>query len=455
MSVARKSSRIKRFSKYILPAVFDNETVSTNASFSYVEAFKGKIGFQKLIADTITFQKAPNSKFKASAVIGYMIDSVIQGYHRFYHMDALRNDQGYQKIKGTDNPSEKVCRDLLKAMPEESAKEIRALNRKLLELQAQQQQNPREVCLNVDDSVATVFGNQEGAAKGYNPRYKGRPSFKEKIGIIAGTNELLDLTLEDGRHNTNYKFLEFYKSCVEALPKNWILKRVRADRGLFDQDNFKEWEENNIEYVVKAKMQANLQKIIAYVNEHPEDYPWIRIDKVFSAAEITVPLPSWDKARRFILVRKKLPAKVDGQMVLDGDFFKYEYQAIVTNIDYLNATEIFHDYNQRCDIENRIDELKEGFAFDQNSQHNKKCNELFLLIKMVAYNLLNWFKRSILPESMHKHEISTLRRMFLRVGANIVGNGRYRHIRYAPDSWLEWVIRHVRDALSKLEPCMA
>jgi len=123
-------------------------------------------------------------------------------------------------------------------MPEESAKEIRALNRKLLELQAQQQQNPREVCLNVDDSVATVFGNQEGAVKGYNPRYKGRPSFKEKIGIIAGTNELLDLTLEDGRHNTNYKFLEFYKSCVEAMPKNWILKRVRANRRLFDQDNF-------------------------------------------------------------------------------------------------------------------------------------------------------------------------------------------------------------------------
>ncbi len=71
------------------------------------------------------------------------------------------------------------------------------------------------------------------------------------------------------------------------------------------------------------------------------------------------------------------------------DELTYEYQAIVTNIDYLTPEQIFfHEYNQRCNIENKIDELKEGFYFDQNSQTNKKCNELFLLIKkMIAYNL--------------------------------------------------------------------
>ncbi len=37
---------------------------------------------------------------------------------------------------------------------------------------------------------------------------------------------------------------------------------------------------------------------------------------------------------------------------------QYEYQAIVTNIDYLTPVEIFDDYNQRCNIQNKIDELK-------------------------------------------------------------------------------------------------
>jgi len=124
-------------------------------------------------------------------------------------------------------------------------------------------------------------------------------------------------------------------------------------------------------------------KTLTFVNEHPDQYPWTELSKTYSVTEITVPLPSWSKARRFILVRKSLP---ETQIVMDE--LTYEYQAIVTNIDYLTPEQIFHEYNQRCNIENKIDELKEGFYFDQNSQTNKKCNELFLLIKkMIAYNL--------------------------------------------------------------------
>lgn len=59
----------------------------------------------------------------------------------------------------------------------------------------------------------------------------------------------------------------------------------------------------------------------------------------------------------------KLPNHKNGQITIDLDEFKYEYQAIVTNIEYMTPTEIFHEYNQRCDIENKIDELKEGIAF--------------------------------------------------------------------------------------------
>jgi len=60
----------------------------------------------------------------------------------------------------------------------------------------------------------------------------------------------------------------------------------------------------------------------------------------------------------------------------------------------LTAEEVFFDYNQRCDIENKIDELKEGFAFDQNSRRNRDANEMFLLIKMNSLNLHNLFKKT-------------------------------------------------------------
>jgi hypothetical protein len=442
MILSQKQKKMKRFKQLNIKATFDNKTVSSNASFTYVEAFKKIINFRSMIKDSISYQKAPNSTYTTIDIIDFMVDSIILGHSRFLHMDDLRNDSGYIRIKNSNISSEKVCRDLLKTLPDEAKDEFRDLNKKLLALQAQNEQ-PREVMLDFDDTVCTIFGNQEGSANGYNPRYKGRPSFKEKVGVVSKTNELLDLTLEAGTHHSNHNFLDFLESCINILPESWYLKRIRADRGFFDQKNFEYCEDNGFEYIIKAKMQKGVQKIVEYLNEHPDQYPWTNIDKTFSVTEITVPLKAWSKARRFILIKKSLPkTNKKGQMLFDE--FTYEYQAIVTNVDYLTAEEIFNDYNQRCNIENKIDELKEGFSFDENSQINHKCNELFLLIKMIAYNLHNWFKRAFLPEDLHHHEITTIRRIFYKVAGNIVGNSWYKHIRFAPNKLLERIIPYIR-----------
>jgi hypothetical protein len=446
MSLPQNNTKINSFNKLNIPAKFDSRTVSSCPAFSYLEAAKSSIDFKSLISDNISYQKAPNAIFQPADIIDFMVDTSILGYSRFSHYENLREDAGYLQIKNFNVPSEKVCRDLLKAMPEESVNELRELNKNLLATIAKTQP-AKEVILDFDDTVCTVFGNQEGSANGYNPRYKGRPSFKEKVGIISKTDELLNLTLEEGTHHSNHEFLSFLESCIETLPKTWYLKRIRADRGFFDQKNFRYCEDNGIEYVIKAKMQNGVKKIIDYANENPDQYPWVKIDNTFSVTEIRVPLKSWDRERRFVLIKKSLPRyNKKGQMLFEE--FTYEYQAIVTNVDYLTAEEIFNDYNQRCNIENKIDELKEGFAFDQNTQINRKCNELYLLIKMIAFNLNNWFKRTFLPEDMHHHEITTLRRIFYRIAGNICGSGWYKHIRFAPNKLLEKTIKHLRKALT-------
>jgi len=462
MILTKKQKKTKHFSKLNLKATFDNQTVSSNVSFAYIEAFKTVLSLHELVESTISYRKSPNALYQTDKILDYMFDCIIQGYTRFTHMDDLRNDRVYKTIKGKKLPSEKVCRDLIKAMAtkktiingkkvvgQEAPNELRLLNKRILGLMAADT-GSRDVTLNFDDTVCTIFGEQQGAEKGYNPRYKGRPSFKEKLGIIAGTDEVIDITLESGKHHTNHEFLEFFKNCLDTVPEAWFVRRMRGDKGLFDQKNFKFCEDNFIEYVIKAKMQQGVQDIVNFVNQHPDKYPWKEIDKVFAVAEVEAKLQTWDTYRRFIIIRKKLPEDKNGQISLDADIFKYEYQAIVTNIAYMPAEEIFHEYNLRCDIENKIDELKEGFAFDENSQKNKICNEIFLLIKMIAFNIHNWFKQSVLPEELQHHEIQTLRRLIYKQPGNLAGNGWYRHIRFAPSRWLEKVINHIRDALEIL-----
>lgn len=446
-SIPQKQKTFDRIIKNLnINAKFNDTKVTSVGSYIYLELFKQIIGIKSIIERQVSYKKASNSIFTVADIIDYLIDASILGFSRFLHTEDLRRDKGFLKIKEADRlPSEKVCRDLLKELPLETLVELRNINKQILDLKSQTEE-VREVCINFDDTVVTIFGNQEGCEIGYNPRYHGRPSFKEKVGIIAGTDELLDITLESGKHHSNYDFLTFFKDCKKQLPKRYILKRVRLDRGFFDEDNFLYFEEEEIEYVVKCKMYSSVKKIISYINENPQDYQWQSISSKISVTEITLPLPSWQRARRFVIVRKQTEGKNKDQMRIEECF--YDYQVIVTNIDYLTGEEIFQDYNQRCDVENKIDEIKEGFAFDENSLINHKANELYLLIKMIAYNIQNWFKQAVMPNEVQHHEISTLRRLFYRICCNICGNGNYRHLSFSPNNFLEKIITHIKSSIA-------
>lgn len=446
-SIAQKQGNFEKEIKNLnLKARFDNKNVTSVATFTYVELFKRIIGYKDVLKNSISFNKAANATFTVADIIDYLTDANILGFSRFSHTTDLKDDQGYKKVKGTGKlPSEKVCRDLLKTLPDEALKELKSINKQILEIKSLTEE-VREICINIDDTVVTIFGNQEGSSVGYNPRYHGRPSFKEKVGFIAGSNELLDITLESGKHHSNYEFLEFFKGCTAQLPKRYILKRVRLDRGFFDEKNFLYFEDEGIEYVAKSKMLSTVKQIIAYINSNPNDYTWEAISSQFDVTEITVPLPKWEKARRFIIVRERLQPKLDRKQLMFEEL-SYSYQVIVTNIDYLTPEEIFHEYNQRCDVENKIDEVKEGYAFSENSMLNHKANELYLLIKMIAFNISNWFKQAVMPKEVNHHEISTLRRLFFRVSGNICGNGTYRHISFAPNEKLKGIIKFINNEI--------
>ena len=55
-------------------------------------------------------------------------------------------------------------------------------------------------------------------------------------------------------------------------------------------------------------------------------------------------------------------------------------------------------YNNRATVENRIKEQKLGFNLNKLPVHNKKGNEVYILLVALAYNILNWFKRFLFPE---------------------------------------------------------
>jgi len=434
----------RKTNKTNLPTSFDNLTVTSFGNFGILEAFKQAIDFRGMLSQ-VHLDRHHNCKYTDVELLDTAIDAISLGLLRFSHMNALQIDPGYQKIKEiTQLPDESTLRNYLSLICEQKAlDQLSQINQALLSLKAKSDK-PREVWLDIDDSVLTVFGKQEGAQKGYNPRYHGRLSYKVKVAFISGTCELVNAKLYSGNVASNGQFIEFLKETLSILAKhNIIVKGIRMDKGFFDEDNFAYLEELNIEYLCKAKLTNTMRKIINYLDEQKL---WQPLSQHYAAAEITLPLPKWSKARRFVLIREtQKPKVIDGQLVFDLE--TYDYQVIVTSNYELGPEETWHDYNKRCNVENKIDELKVGLGFEKQSQEEMGKNIAFMWLKVLSYNLLNWFRLALLDGKESRAEVPTIRRKILNVPGNIVGNNRYRHIKLAPNPWLQRVLEIAKEKL--------
>lgn len=281
-----------------LPLSFDNSSITSYGNFGILEAFKKAIGFQSMLKQ-ISLKRHHNCKYSDTELLDTIIDALSWGLLRFSHMNALQTDPGYQKIKEvTQVPDESTLRNFLSLMCDQKAlDQLPLVNQELLSLKAKSDQ-PREVWLDIDDSVLTVFGNQEGSKVGYNPRYHGRSSYKVKVAFISGTYELVNARLYSGNVASNGQFMEFLKETLETLAaQNIIVKGIRMDKGFFDEDNFAYLEEQGIDYICKAKLTSNMRKVIKYLDEQEQ---WQSLSNHYAAAELTIPLPKWSKARRFV-----------------------------------------------------------------------------------------------------------------------------------------------------------
>ena len=223
------SSLQRQTRKSNLPVSFDNNSVTAFGNFGLLEAFKQAIDFRGML-NRVRLERHHNCKYTDSELMDIIIDAISLGLLRFSHMNALQTDPGYQKIKeATQIPDESTLRNFLSLICDQNVlNELPHINQELLSLKAKSD-TPREVWLDIDDSVLTVFGKQEGAQKGYNPRYHGRPSYKVKVAFISGTCELVharNLPLPTGLDCREFRLM-YYLGRKTRLPEKPVTRIVK------------------------------------------------------------------------------------------------------------------------------------------------------------------------------------------------------------------------------------
>lgn len=79
---------------------------------------------------------------------------------------------------------------------------------------------------------------------------------------------------------------------------------------------------------------------------------------------------------------------------------------------------------QHADIENAIKEHKSGFGLEKLPTQKFHANWAYLLMGQIAFNLVAWFKRLVLPPSYHRATIKTIRHHLLNLAGKIVHTAR-------------------------------
>lgn len=92
---------------------------------------------------------------------------------------------------------------------------------------------------------------------------------------------------------------------------------------------------------------------------------------------------------------------------------------LVTNVPS-TPLHVWQFYNDRSQAELIIRELKAAYALDKIPMHDFAGNEAFFQLVLLAYNLLNWFKRLCAPPSLQRATLQRLRRQLFLAPAQLV-----------------------------------
>jgi hypothetical protein len=371
-----------------------------------------KIGFRMLIeANTDLPQSGSNRGYKTSTIIEAFITSVWCGANRFLHTEVTRHDVALGKIfdwKGT--PGQDAYKRFFNKFNSTTNLKVSDYFYSWIF----DNFNFNNFTLDIDSSVMTRYGEQEGTKKGYNPAKKGRASHHPLIAFIADVKLVANMWLRSGDTSSANNFLSFLEDTLSKL-KNKTISLIRLDSGFFQSDILDYLECKSMDYIIAAKFTHPIQRLIAGDNN------WIVLDNGVEICEQMYQSDAWQKSRRLVIVRQKISErpKATGKQLklfLEEEIYKnYRYSAYVTNTKHAPA-EVWRLYRGRADAENRIKELKYDFGFDSFNLDNFYATEAALMFVMIAYNLMALFRTFVLQEKTQK-TLSTLRYRTFAVGA--------------------------------------
>lgn len=273
--------------------------------------------------------------------------------------------------------------------------------------------------VDLDSSVLTRYGNQEGAQLGYNPWHRGSKSHHPLMAFVAETRMIVTAWLRPGNSTDSGNAENFLHEVLRIFGQRHRIGLLRCDSGFCIGSFLDLVEAQGISYIVPARFFGTVKRQVAGIKD------WVELGQGVAVGEFLYQAQGWSRARRVVVVRQPKDDPVKGRYLLDVP--GYTYSVFITNLT-LPPLQVRALYQGRADSENRIKELLQDFAISGFVSHKFWATEAAFRLACCAYNLMALFRQALLGAAA-KHTLSTLRAQCFAIGASLGRTGHRQVLR--------------------------
>jgi hypothetical protein len=383
----------------------------------------GGMALMKRMLDHLEFEEAlsqagfpapgSNRGYSPVQLITQFMLSVWCGANRFEHGEVTRHDPVLKRIFGFARMAnfKAVMRLFRRFTPSSNETVMDNLYRWLFGNIA-----INGITLDLDSTIMTRYGHQEGAARGYNPTKRGRLSHHPLMAFVSETTMIANCWLRSGNASSANNAQGFLANTLHRLGDKRVAM-LRADSGFSDNAFLDYVEQQGLHYAIALRQTQPLQR--ALVDAGREGHGWwpLKDDRghIVPGIELTRfrhQPDCWSKPRWVTGIRQHIKQRDEARgknlslFADDPIIGQYRFSAIVSDLD-LPAEVIWRTYRGRANCENRIKELKYDFAADSFNMKDFWATEATLNTVMLAYNLMSLFRQVLLKSTVVRGGVTT------------------------------------------------
>lgn len=361
-----------------------------------LHAFFQRLGLRGQLQRWVRFPQR-NNNYSISEMIEALLYPLILGLGRVATTEPLRRNGVFQYLAGLPRyPAATTLRRFLERFAMLGRDKFLALHDSWRKEMLSRRRPRSRVIFDLDTTVLTVYG---------------RPSYLPLLCFEGYSGDVFYGSYHPGNTNPSAVIRPLLEDIFGKLPPSIRQVRLRADGAFFDHKIMDFLEEKRAFYVIVARLTKPLQHRLGALR-------YRRIAREIWAAEFRYCPHGWKQPRRFVAIRRPIPEEPSAQLHL-FQMGRFTYQVFVTNLS-LKPLNLWRFYNQRATAELIIRELKDAYALGKIPTRDFQSNEAFFQIVLLAYNLLNWFKRLCVPRHWQRMTLRRMRQRLLVVPAQLV-----------------------------------